>query len=194
MSALDPGRRYVADRDLWARFGPAALSLDLADLPERIELVRRRSLGRRRAGTGPEALRQAAQDGQKQAAIQLEVVKARHAALQKARAERLAAVTAEPDQVRLGEIHFIAHALIVPSVEEEDAKRFDAEVEAVAVKLATAHEENLGAKVRDVSMLLARGLLVSQNSLASTFSRTTRRTAPLHRSKRPRRPRRSIHD
>ena len=81
----------------------------------------------------------------------MELVKARHAGLQKARAERLAAVTAEPDQVRLGEVHFIAHALIVPSVEEEDAKRFDAEVEAVAVKLATAHEENLGAKVRDVS-------------------------------------------
>jgi hypothetical protein len=93
----------------------------------------------------------AAQEGRRQAADQLELVKVRHSALSKVREARLSAIRAEPDQVVLGPVRFIAHALIVPSLDAEDAKRFDAEVEAVAVKLATAHEENANAKIRDVS-------------------------------------------
>ena len=96
-------------------------------------------------------LRSAAQEGRKQAAEQLELVKVRHSALSKLREARLAALRAEPEQVVLGPVRFIAHALIVPSIDPEDAKRFDAQVEAIAVKLATAHEENSNGKVRDVS-------------------------------------------
>src|SRR5207248_1362146 len=96
-------------------------------------------------------LRQAAQEGKKQAASQLELVKTRHSALSEVRESRLAAIKAEPDQIVLEPVRFIAHALIVPSIDPEDEKRFDAQVEAVAVKMAMAHEENTGSTVRDVS-------------------------------------------
>jgi len=123
-----------------------------ADLPQRIALVKagfnRQDAELLRARN---RLRQAAQEGKKQAAVQLELVKARHSALSKAREARIAAIRAEPEQIVLGPVRFIAHALIVPSTDPEDEKRFDAQVEAVAVKLATAHEENAGGRVRDVS-------------------------------------------
>src|SRR5690606_4209732 len=75
----------------------------------------------------------------------------RHGGWSKVREAPLAAIRADPSQVVLGPVRFIAHALIVPSVDAEDAMRFDAEVEAVAVKLAMAHEESAAARVRDVS-------------------------------------------
>jgi hypothetical protein len=123
-----------------------------ADLPQRLDLVKagfnRQDAELLRARN---RLRAAAQEGRKQAVEQLELVKARHSALSKVREARLAAIRAEPSQVVLGPVRFISHALIVPSVDAEDAMRFDAEVEAVAVKLAMAHEESAGARVRDVS-------------------------------------------
>jgi superfamily II DNA or RNA helicase len=124
-----------------------------ADLPVRLDLVKA-GYNRQEAELirARSRLRQAAQDGKKQAAVQLELVRTRHSALSKARESRLAAIRAEPDQIVLDSVRFIAHALIVPSIDPEDAKRFDAEVEAAAVKLAMAHEENAGGRVRDVSI------------------------------------------
>jgi len=123
-----------------------------ADLPQRLDLVKagfnRQDAELLRARN---RLRAAAQEGRKQAAEQLELVKTRHSALSKVREARLTAIRAEPSQVVLGPVRFIAHALIVPSIDAEDAMRFDAEVEAVAVKLAMAHEESAAARVRDVS-------------------------------------------
>ena len=123
-----------------------------ADLPQRLDLVKagfnRQDAELLRARN---RLRAAVQEGRKQAAEQLELVKTRHSALSKAREARLAAIRAEPGQVVLGSVRFIAHALIIPSTDAEDAMRFDAEVEAVAVKLAIAHEENANGRVRDVS-------------------------------------------
>jgi hypothetical protein len=123
-----------------------------ADMPQRLDLVKagfnRQDSDLMRARN---RLRTAAQEGRKQAAEQLELVKARHSALSKVREARLAAIRAEPGQIAPGPVRFIAHALIVPSIDAEDAMRFDAEVEAVAVKLATAHEENANGRVRDVS-------------------------------------------
>jgi superfamily II DNA or RNA helicase len=124
-----------------------------ADLPQRLDLVKA-GYNRQEAelARARNRLRQAAQDGKKQAAVQLELVKMRHSALSKTRESRLAAIRAEPDQIALGSVRFIAHGLIVPSIDPEDEKRFDAQVEAVAVKLAMAHEENAGGNVRDVSI------------------------------------------
>jgi hypothetical protein len=126
-----------------------------ADLPQRLDLVKagfnRQDAELLRARN---RLRAAAQEGRRQAAEQLELVKTRHSALSKVREARLAAIRAEPGQVVLGPVRFIAHALIVPSIDAEDAMRFDAEVEAVAVKLAMAYEENDNARVRDVSTAL----------------------------------------
>lgn len=124
-----------------------------ADLPLRLDLVKA-GFNRQEAelARARSKLRQAAQDGKKQAGLQLESVKARHSALSKVREARLAAIRAEPEQIVLGPIRFISHALIVPSMDAEDEKRFDAQVEAVAVKLSIAHEENAGGRVRDVSI------------------------------------------
>ena len=123
-----------------------------ADFPLRLDLVKA-GYNRQEAelARARNRLRQAAQDGKKQAALQLELVKTRHSALSKTRENRLAAIRAEPDQIVLGSIRFMAHALIVPSTDPEDEKRFDVQVEAVAVKLAMAHEENAGGRVKDVS-------------------------------------------
>ncbi|MBR0752115.1 DUF3883 domain-containing protein [Bradyrhizobium jicamae] len=122
------------------------------DLPQRLDLVKA-GFNRQEAELtrARNRLRQAAQEGKKQASIQLELVKNRHSALSRVRESRLAAIKAEPDQIVLGPVRFVAHALIVPSVDAEDEKRFDAQVEAVAVKLSISHEENARGMVRDVS-------------------------------------------
>jgi len=65
--------------------------------------------------------------------------------------DALTAVRLEPDLVAVGEISFIGHALVVPSVDPEDRKRHDEAVEDLAVKLAWSYEEGLGSKVKDVS-------------------------------------------
>ena len=57
----------------------------------------------------------------------------------------------EPTLVMPGKITFLAHALVVPSHDPEDRMRYDADVEATAVRVARAHEEALGATVIDVS-------------------------------------------
>jgi hypothetical protein len=123
-----------------------------ADMPARLELVRtgfnRQEAELARART---RLRQAVHQGRKQAQLQFDGVKARHAALSKLREERLAAIQAEPDAIVFGQTRFIAHALVVPSTDPEDIKRFDAQVEAVAIRLSTTHEESTAARVRDVS-------------------------------------------
>jgi superfamily II DNA/RNA helicase len=122
------------------------------DMPARLELVRtgfnrqEAELARARA-----RLRHAVHEGRKQAQLQFDGVKARHAALSKLREARLAAIKAEPDAIAIGQARFIVHALVVPSADPEDIKRFDAQVEAVAIRLSTAHEESASAHVRDVS-------------------------------------------
>lgn len=133
-------------------------SIVAADLPERINLLKagfnkqESELNRARS-----RLRDAVKDGKANAAQQLERVKKRQEALSAYREQRLAALLAETDAITLGEISFVAHALVVPSVDADDAKQFDANVEAVALRFAVAHEEGFGAKVRNVSKaLLAR--------------------------------------
>jgi superfamily II DNA or RNA helicase len=123
-----------------------------ADLPERIELVKA-GFNRQEAELirARSRLRQAVQDGRKQAQLQFDGIKARHAALSKLREARLAAIQAEPNAIAIGQARFISHALIVPSTDPEDIKRFDAQVEAVAIRLSAAHEESASARVRDVS-------------------------------------------
>ena len=45
----------------------------------------------------------------------------------------------------------IAHALVLPTDDLEERQRHDAEVEAIAMRMTTAHEEAAGATVHDVS-------------------------------------------
>ena len=67
------------------------------------------------------------------------------------RNRRLAELQAEPDLIQAGEMEFLVHALVVPVQDSEEAERYDADVEAIAVKVATAYEDSFGAQVQDVS-------------------------------------------
>ena len=73
----------------------------------------------------------------------------RHIAAEKE--ERLSLIEMEPSLIVPGEAAFVAHALIVPTDDREERLHHDAEVEAVAMRLARAHEEAAGAEVHDVS-------------------------------------------
>lgn len=63
----------------------------------------------------------------------------------------LAVLRREPELIEPGETTFLAHALVVPTGDPEDRKRHDAEIEAIAVQVAWAHEISAGAHVQDVS-------------------------------------------
>ena len=92
-----------------------------------------------------------ARDGVRHAQSELTRVKERQRNLTVTRTRRLAEIHEEADSVRAGDVEFLLHALIVPAEDPEEMERFDAEVESVAVRVATAFEEGSGAEVKDVS-------------------------------------------
>ncbi len=67
------------------------------------------------------------------------------------RAQALEVLRKEPDLIASGEVTFLAHALVVPSIEDADVKQYNAAVEDIAVQFVCAYEEALGATVHDVS-------------------------------------------
>lgn len=89
--------------------------------------------------------------GDAQARKAVEAIKQQQRTLADRRDAAVSALRAEPAEIVPGDVRFLAHALVVPSIDPEDRKRHDAEVEAVAMQVATAYEETLGATVRDVS-------------------------------------------
>ena len=102
-------------------------------------------------------LRERAQGGDQQATWQLNNVKERQRMLSAIREQRLDIIRTEPDNIRPGDPEFLVHALVVPSQDPEDAEAYDAEVESIAVRIATAYEEGFNAEVKDVSRpVLAR--------------------------------------
>ena len=123
-----------------------------ADLPSRVEFVNRgfdfqaAELAALRA-----RLTAQARDGVRHAQSELTRVKERQRNLTVTRTRRLAEIHEEADSIRAGDVEFLLHALIVPSEDPEEMERFDAEVEAVAVRVVTAFEEGSGAEVKDVS-------------------------------------------
>ena len=92
-----------------------------------------------------------ARSGDPGARIELARIKARQRSLSSVRARRLAELRSEPERVRPGRVELLVHALVVPAQEPEEVERFDAQVEAVAMNVATSWEERLYARVRDVS-------------------------------------------
>ena len=92
-----------------------------------------------------------ARAGNRYAKGELSQVKERQRNLAASRTRRLAELRAEADHIRAGEVEFLVHALVVPAQDPKEVERYDAEVEAIAVKIVTAYEESYGAKVKDVS-------------------------------------------
>jgi superfamily II DNA or RNA helicase/DNA-binding XRE family transcriptional regulator len=78
-------------------------------------------------------------------------VKERQRRLAVQREEALAVLRREPELITPGEVTFLVHVLVVPSSDPEERKRHDAEVEAIAMRVAWAYEEVRGAIVHDVS-------------------------------------------
>ena len=109
-------------------------------------------------------LRDKALAGDTKAKRELTEIKNRQKALATRREDALAVLKREPELIDADGVEFLAHALVVPTDDPEEQKRFDAEVEAIAVKVAWAYEEAAGAIVRDVSKsLLARAAGLSDN-------------------------------
>ena len=123
-----------------------------ADLPSRVEFVNRgfdfqaADLAAMRA-----RLTAQARAGADRAQEDLIAVKERQRTLTATRARRLAELHAEAHSIQPGEVEFLVHALVVPAHDHKEVERFDAEVEALAVQVAAAHEARSGAEVKDVS-------------------------------------------
>ena len=78
-------------------------------------------------------------------------VRERQRSLAAARGKRLDEMRDEPTRIRPGEVEFLVHALVVPSQDPEGMEQYDADVEAIAVEVATAYEQRFNAQVIDVS-------------------------------------------
>ncbi|MDD9873628.1 MAG: helicase-related protein [Deltaproteobacteria bacterium] len=72
-------------------------------------------------------------------------------ALKEERQRALNRLEAEPARVAPGAPRFFVHALVVPGASAEEAAHYDARVEEIAVRIATAWERERGAVVEDVS-------------------------------------------
>jgi len=134
-----------------------------AELPECEAFLRRgfdyqdADLALRRARLGEKA-----RNGNAAAQAELARIRDQQRLLGERKERALAELQREAERIEAGDVEFIAHALVVPSVDPEDRQRFDAEVEAIAVKVAWAYEEAQGATVSDVSKpVLARAASLS---------------------------------
>jgi len=92
-----------------------------------------------------------ARTGNAAARSALELVKEQQRSLAARKERALTDLRQEPGRIAMGPIRMIAHVLVVPSADPEDRKRHDADVEAIAMQVAQAHEEARGASVTDVS-------------------------------------------
>lgn len=92
-----------------------------------------------------------ARAGDPKAKGDLTKIKQRQRDLAERQATALSVLRREPELIAPGEVRFLAHALVVPSRDPEDRKRYDREVERIAVRVAWGFEEARGCVVRDVS-------------------------------------------
>ncbi|MBM4274055.1 MAG: DUF3883 domain-containing protein [Deltaproteobacteria bacterium] len=89
--------------------------------------------------------------GDLQAKAELTRIKERQKALTAERQRAMDVLHREPELIAPAGVTFLAHALIVPETSPEEKKKYDAAIEAMAVKVSWAYEDALGARVKDVS-------------------------------------------
>lgn len=122
------------------------------DLPTRAETVNRGyDFQAAELAAARSRLSQLARDGERDAEAELGTIKERQRRLTASRNRSLDELRSEPEGIRVGEVEILVHALVVPVQDAEEVERYDADVEAIAVEVATAYEERLGAVVTDVS-------------------------------------------
>lgn len=123
----------------------------LASLPEREQFIQR-GFNFQETELAAARVKQSekARSGNAAAMKALREIKDQQRSLAERRAAALATVRREPELIAAGDVSFIAHALIVPSSSAADLERHDAEVERIAMEVARAYEEAVGATVKDV--------------------------------------------
>jgi len=122
------------------------------ELPQQEELLRRGfDYEESELAQGRERLRDKADQGDMRARMDLENIKIRQRELALRKDSTLKALHREPELIEPEDINFIAHALVVPSSDPEDAKRYNKEIEAIAMRVAWGYEEANDRVVADVS-------------------------------------------
>ena len=121
-------------------------------MPQRLEFLQR-GFAYHEAELAIERSRRAekARTGDPRAKHLLDRVKERQRNLAVQRERVCAELIAEPELIRADEPMFIAHALGTPSTDPEERKRYDREVEKIAMLKAIGFEEEHGQLVVDVS-------------------------------------------
>lgn len=147
----EAAREWIARDALVRLVGEHRVRIEQA-LPERLawltrgcdhraaELIARRKRVRNRA-----------RDGDAKAAAELARVRNEQRRLAADREQRLELLRSEPALVVAGDSEMVAHALVLPTHDPEDREHHTALVQEIAMRLARAHEEALGASVYDVS-------------------------------------------
>ena len=147
----DDARRHLVDVE-GARLVKEVRDALLADLPERRRLVgvgfaqQEAELLRRR-----KTLKAAVEGGSAQASMEFAAVKDRLSALTTDREAKLVEIDAAPETVAVGDVRFVAHALVIPSLDADDKAQYEEAIETTAMRFAMIYERSLGAKVSDVS-------------------------------------------
>ena len=124
----------------------------LDDLPARLEFVHRGfDFQAAELAAARSRLSDMARAGDPYAKGELAKVKERQRRVTASRDQCLAQLRAEPELIKAGELEFLVHALVVPAEDSAEAERYAADVEAIAVEVATDYEQGVGAQVQDVS-------------------------------------------
>ncbi len=89
--------------------------------------------------------------GDAQAKRNFTLVKQQQRDLATRRTLALATIQREPELLTVGEVAWVAHALVIPSTDPADRQHHDAAVEEVAMQYAQTYAETMGATVYDVS-------------------------------------------
>lgn len=139
-----------AEHDLLARMVEDRRATLRAELPER---RRRVSVGfdLRAADLAGRRAKLAAGAGSASTEGDLDAIKQEQRALSTERRCVLARTDTAPERIVPGGVRFLAHALVVPARKSDELERYDARVEEIAVRIATAWEQERGSTVRDVS-------------------------------------------
>ena len=149
---MAPEAIAYAQEELAESLVQAHRQLILDELPGRLEYIihgfdhRNAELAETRARVSRKA-----REGDPSAHSDLSEIKAHQRSLAAMRDRRLTALRVEAENVRAGEVELLAHALVVPAGDLEVIEQYDADVERIAVDVATAYEERFGAVVEDVS-------------------------------------------
>ncbi len=149
-ASLDRTRKFVMDKILLPLADTHRTRI-LTELPDRMQFLSRGydyqgielAMARNR-------LFEKAAAGDVRAQAELTKIKLRQRALETTKKHHLGELQREPELVIPGDISFIAHALVLPTSDPEDQRWHNDEVEAIAMQVAIAHEQQFGV-VTDVS-------------------------------------------